>query len=120
MGFLPVLDGAFRAGKRQVANYRLCSICRGDPFNIHLMALSSFTHHPLAAQPIVQHSANVPVSQISVRCMGTLVGVMLHSFDADLFQQTLLIFDWNTGESKAVSKFLKSGFISRLLNLTRR
>lgn len=73
-----------------------------EPFQIHLLALSTFEPHPLASQRIYEHHTDVRVSQISVRCMGNLAGVMFHSFEAELFQQTLLIFDWTTGVTKAV------------------
>ncbi|KIO33271.1 hypothetical protein M407DRAFT_234431 [Tulasnella calospora MUT 4182] len=80
-----------------------------EPFQIHLLALSTFEPHPLATQRIYEHHTDVRVSQISVRCMGNLAGVMFHSFEAELFQQTLLIFDWTTGITKACIESVKEG-----------
>ncbi|KAG8940908.1 hypothetical protein FRC04_004891 [Tulasnella sp. 424] len=80
-----------------------------EPFQIHLLALSTFEPHPLASQRIYEHHTDVRVSQISVRCMGNLAGVMFHSFEAELFQQTLLVFDWTTGITKACIESVKEG-----------
>ena len=73
------------------------------PFRIHLLQLSTFEPHPLALEPTVTHHAPIPVAQISVRCLGSLVGVIFHSIEADNVEQTLIIVNWQTGETKAVS-----------------
>ncbi|KAG8862945.1 hypothetical protein FRB96_000365 [Tulasnella sp. 330] len=74
---------------------------REDPFLIHLMTLSAFMPHSLAKQNVLEHNPGLSVSQVSVRCFGNVIGIMFHSFDHDTSQQSLIIYDWKTGASKA-------------------
>ncbi|KAG9035541.1 hypothetical protein FRB95_011083 [Tulasnella sp. JGI-2019a] len=74
---------------------------REDPFLVHFMTLSAFIPHAGAKQAVLEYNPGISVSQVSVRCFGNVIGIMFHSFDHDVSHQSLIIYDWKTGVTKA-------------------